>query len=258
MFSSAREPSVTVYPDSDKIGVWPGNADDRGDPASRATVPSTTTTARPDYAGADVARSSRSSFGAPRLRPGGGRHERPQRYPAGTRAPQLPLAVARAVRERDRRQHRARRAGAVRHRAHRQRHRPRAHARRPGAAAGRVPADRRRLGGPPAAPPRDDRHRPRALRAARAARRADLLRHGADLAGDRDRGAVRQRRGVLPPGRQRPAAADGPRGRHPAGDRRHRHRPTTSPNSPARRWRRRSCSARAPAGRSRSTPRRSW
>lgn len=25
MFSSAREPSVSVYPDSDKIGVWPGN-----------------------------------------------------------------------------------------------------------------------------------------------------------------------------------------------------------------------------------------
>lgn len=28
MFSSAREPVVAVYPDSDKIGVWPGNADD--------------------------------------------------------------------------------------------------------------------------------------------------------------------------------------------------------------------------------------
>jgi uncharacterized cupin superfamily protein len=26
MFSSAREPSVTVYPDSDKLGVWPGRA----------------------------------------------------------------------------------------------------------------------------------------------------------------------------------------------------------------------------------------
>lgn len=25
MFSSAREPSVAVYPDSDKIGVWPGS-----------------------------------------------------------------------------------------------------------------------------------------------------------------------------------------------------------------------------------------
>ena len=29
MFSSAREPAVAVYPDSDKIGVWPGNDDDR-------------------------------------------------------------------------------------------------------------------------------------------------------------------------------------------------------------------------------------
>jgi uncharacterized cupin superfamily protein len=29
MFSSAREPSVTVYPDSDKLGVWPGNSEDR-------------------------------------------------------------------------------------------------------------------------------------------------------------------------------------------------------------------------------------
>jgi uncharacterized cupin superfamily protein len=28
MFSSAREPSVAVYPDSGKIGVWPGNPDD--------------------------------------------------------------------------------------------------------------------------------------------------------------------------------------------------------------------------------------
>ncbi len=28
MFSSAREPVVAVYPDSDKIGVWPGNPDD--------------------------------------------------------------------------------------------------------------------------------------------------------------------------------------------------------------------------------------
>jgi len=28
MFSSAREPAVAVYPDSEKIGVWPGNADD--------------------------------------------------------------------------------------------------------------------------------------------------------------------------------------------------------------------------------------
>jgi uncharacterized cupin superfamily protein len=29
MFSSAREPSVAVYPDSDKIGVWSGNDDDK-------------------------------------------------------------------------------------------------------------------------------------------------------------------------------------------------------------------------------------
>jgi uncharacterized cupin superfamily protein len=29
MFSSAREPAVAVYPDSDKIGVWPGNDGDR-------------------------------------------------------------------------------------------------------------------------------------------------------------------------------------------------------------------------------------
>jgi uncharacterized cupin superfamily protein len=28
MFSSAREPAVAVYPDSDKIGVWPGDPDD--------------------------------------------------------------------------------------------------------------------------------------------------------------------------------------------------------------------------------------
>ncbi|MDQ6820431.1 MAG: cupin domain-containing protein [Actinomycetota bacterium] len=28
MFSSAREPAVAVYPDSDKMGVWPGNPDD--------------------------------------------------------------------------------------------------------------------------------------------------------------------------------------------------------------------------------------
>ena len=28
MFSSAHEPAVAVYPDSDKIGVWPGNLDD--------------------------------------------------------------------------------------------------------------------------------------------------------------------------------------------------------------------------------------
>lgn len=29
MFSSAQEPSVAVYPDSDKIGVWPGNDADK-------------------------------------------------------------------------------------------------------------------------------------------------------------------------------------------------------------------------------------
>jgi uncharacterized cupin superfamily protein len=28
MFSSARAPAVSVYPDSDKIGVWPGHAPD--------------------------------------------------------------------------------------------------------------------------------------------------------------------------------------------------------------------------------------
>ena len=28
MFSSSREPSVAVYPDSDKIGVWPGREQD--------------------------------------------------------------------------------------------------------------------------------------------------------------------------------------------------------------------------------------
>jgi uncharacterized cupin superfamily protein len=28
MFSSSREPVVAVYPDSDKIGVWPGHEDD--------------------------------------------------------------------------------------------------------------------------------------------------------------------------------------------------------------------------------------
>lgn len=28
MFSSAREPSVAVYPDSDKLGVWPGLGED--------------------------------------------------------------------------------------------------------------------------------------------------------------------------------------------------------------------------------------
>jgi uncharacterized cupin superfamily protein len=30
MFSGTRVPAVSVYPDSDKIGVWPGNAADDG------------------------------------------------------------------------------------------------------------------------------------------------------------------------------------------------------------------------------------
>ncbi|MGO9487882.1 MAG: cupin, partial [Solirubrobacteraceae bacterium] len=29
MFSSAREPAVAVYPDSDKLGVWTGNEADQ-------------------------------------------------------------------------------------------------------------------------------------------------------------------------------------------------------------------------------------
>lgn len=29
MFSSAREPAVAVYPDSDKVGVWSGSREDR-------------------------------------------------------------------------------------------------------------------------------------------------------------------------------------------------------------------------------------
>jgi uncharacterized cupin superfamily protein len=29
LFSANVEPAVAVYPDSDKIGVWPGNADDK-------------------------------------------------------------------------------------------------------------------------------------------------------------------------------------------------------------------------------------
>jgi hypothetical protein len=28
MWSSSREPAVAVYPDSDKIGVWPGHEGD--------------------------------------------------------------------------------------------------------------------------------------------------------------------------------------------------------------------------------------
>ena len=91
-------------------------------------------------------------------------HVEPARDQQGARAPRLPLPVARPVRERDRRQHRARRARAVRDRHDRQRHRPRARARRPEPAARRVPAVRRGVGRPAAAPPRDDRDRPRALR----------------------------------------------------------------------------------------------
>ncbi len=29
MWSSSREPAVAVYPDSDKIGLWPGNDRDK-------------------------------------------------------------------------------------------------------------------------------------------------------------------------------------------------------------------------------------
>jgi hypothetical protein len=144
--------------------------------------------------------------------------ERPRRHTAGARAPRLPFPVAGAVLERDRRQHRARRARAVRIRADRQRDRPGARARRPCVVAGRVPARRRRLGRSPAAPPRDDRDRSRALHAARAARRPDPLRGGTHLAGGPDRGALRRCRGVLPSRRRRAAPADGPRAGHPAGD----------------------------------------
>jgi uncharacterized cupin superfamily protein len=28
LWCSSREPAVSVYPDSDKVGVWPGNAED--------------------------------------------------------------------------------------------------------------------------------------------------------------------------------------------------------------------------------------
>ena len=56
------------------------------------------------------------------------------------------------------------------------------------AAARAVRADRRRVGGPARAPPRDGRHRHRARRAARAARGADLPRPGADLGDRGDRG----------------------------------------------------------------------
>ena len=45
MFSSAREPAVAVYPDSDKIGVWPGNDADKCCSAA-PTATATTGTAR--------------------------------------------------------------------------------------------------------------------------------------------------------------------------------------------------------------------
>jgi uncharacterized cupin superfamily protein len=38
MFSSGREPSVAVYPDSDKIGVWPGRDEDHVIVQRRANV----------------------------------------------------------------------------------------------------------------------------------------------------------------------------------------------------------------------------
>ena len=82
---------------------------------------------------------------------------------------------------------------------------------------------RRRLGGPAAAPPRDDRDRPDPLRAARAARHADLHRRRRDLAHRRDRGAVRHRRGVLPAGLHGARAADGAGGDDPGGARRREH-----------------------------------
>ena len=39
MFSSARAPAVSVYPDSDKIGVWPGNEADAAVFRRSAAVP---------------------------------------------------------------------------------------------------------------------------------------------------------------------------------------------------------------------------
>jgi uncharacterized cupin superfamily protein len=38
MFSSAREPAVSVYPDSDKIGIWPGEEGDELIVPRRAAV----------------------------------------------------------------------------------------------------------------------------------------------------------------------------------------------------------------------------
>jgi hypothetical protein len=39
MFSRARVPAVSVYPDSDKIGVWPGNEADEVIVERSAAVP---------------------------------------------------------------------------------------------------------------------------------------------------------------------------------------------------------------------------
>ena len=100
---------------------------------------------------------------------------------------------------------------------------------------------------------RDDLHRPRALRAARAAGRPDLHRRGRDLAHRRDRGAVRDRRGVLQAGADGARAADRARGRDPGRRARRPGRWRPSRSSRARRWRPRWCSASARAGRSRST-----
>ena len=121
----------------------------------------------------------------------------------------------------------------------------------------RVPDARRRVGRPAPAAPRDGGHRPRARGDAHAAGGPDPHRHGGDLAHRRDRGRVRRGRGVLPPRVHRARAADRARvaaaGRQ-RGDRRSSPR---WPSSPARRWPPRSCWASAPAGRSRSTRRRS-
>ena len=65
----------------------------------------------------------------------------------------------------------------------------------------------------------------------------------AHLAHRRHRDAVRHRRGVLPPGGHGPAPADGARGRHPGGQRRHVDDEQPSRSSPGRSPRRRSCSA---------------
>jgi hypothetical protein len=137
-------------------------------------------------------------------------------------ASQLPPPARRPGREHDRRPDRLRRARALRDR-HRLGDRRRPRARRARAPARRLPADRRRLGRPAAAPQARGLDRPGALRAARAAGGADLHRRGRDLAHRGDRGPVRHRRGVLPPRLHRADPADRARGRHPAGEGRHRH-----------------------------------